>query len=131
MTRHVGFNKTRPYSRTLRRGVIGKDIDGRSEVGRYARDLETQLTEHCGGNPTITQKLLIECLIKTSLQLRALDEKLAGDNWTEHDSRTHGGLINRQRLLLREIGIKPAVASSPADRSFEDFSEFSERDVAG
>jgi hypothetical protein len=48
-----------PYSQTLRRGAIGKSIDGRSEIGRYVRDLEGQLIAHCGGAPTITQQLLI------------------------------------------------------------------------
>jgi hypothetical protein len=99
-----------PYSRALRRGVIGSSaIDGRSTEGRYLRDLEAQLIAHCGGSPSITQKLLIERLVRTTIQLNALDEKLAAaGNWTDHDSRTHGGLINRQRLLLRELGLQSA-----------------------
>jgi hypothetical protein len=105
-----------PYSRTLRRGVIGTSaIDGRSTAGRYWRDLEAQLVAHCGGAPTITQKLLIERLIRTTVQLNALDEKLlAADNWTDHDARTHGGLINRQRLLLRELGLRGKDATGPS-----------------
>jgi hypothetical protein len=106
-----------PYSRTLRRGVIGSwAIDGRSTEGRYLRDLEAQLITHCGGSPSVTQKLLIERLIRTTVQLNALDEKLAAAaNWTDHDSRTHGGLINRQRLLLRELGLTPAAANPTFD----------------
>jgi hypothetical protein len=106
-----------PYSKALRRGVIGNSaIDGRSAIGRYLRDLEAQLIAHCGGSPSITQKLLIERVIRTTVQLNKLDEKLeASDgNWTDHDSRTHGGLINRQRLLLRELGVKPASAPGPS-----------------
>jgi hypothetical protein len=103
-----------PYSRTLRRGAIGATIDGRSTIGRYVRDLEAQLVAHCGGHPSITQRLLIDRAIKTTVQLAALDEKLAaGAGWTDHDSRTHGGLINRQRLLLRELGLKAAAAPAP------------------
>jgi hypothetical protein len=113
--------KIGPYSRTLRRGVIGTSaIDGRSTAGRYWRDLEAQLIVHCGGAPTITQRLLIERLIRTTVQLNALDEKLlAGDGWTDHDSRTHGGLINRQRLLLRELGL--ARAPAPAGPSLAEY----------
>jgi hypothetical protein len=95
--------KLGPYSRVLRRGVIGTSaIDGRSREGRYLRDLEAQLIAHSGGAPSITQRLLIERVTRTTVQLNKLDKKLlAGDSWTDHDSRTHGGLINRQRLLLR------------------------------
>jgi hypothetical protein len=109
--------KLGPHSRTLRRGVIGSSaVDGRSTIGRYLRDLEAQLIAHCGGAPSITQKLLIERAIRTTVQLNALDEKLAASDghWTDHDSRTHGGLINRQRLLLRELGLQPVVAPAPS-----------------
>ena len=106
--------KVGPYSRVLRRGAIGTLIDGRSTIGRYMRDLEQQLIAHCGGSPSITQRLLVDRLIRTTMQLNNLDQKLmSGDNWTDHDSRTHGGLINRQRLLLRELGLKDADKPKP------------------
>ena len=104
-----------PYSRSLRRGAIGASLDGRSEAGRYARDLERQLIEHAGGNLTITQKMLVDRIVKTALQLRALDEKFGdGTGWTDCDSRTHNGLVNRQRLMLRELGFKASAAAKPA-----------------
>jgi hypothetical protein len=72
--------------------------------------MEAQLIAHVGGSPTITQKILIERIVKTSLQLRMLDAKLTeGKAWTDIDARTHAGLINRERLLLREIGLKATV----------------------
>jgi hypothetical protein len=94
-----------PYSRALRRGSIRDSIDGRSNVGRFIRDLEAQLISHVGGHPTITQQLLIDRLVRCTIQLDQLDDKLLGKNWTDLDSRTYGGLINRQRLLAREIGL--------------------------
>jgi hypothetical protein len=106
--------KTGPYSKKLRRGAIRDSVDGRSAEGRFIRDLERQLTDHLGGAPSITEKLLIERLIKTTMQLAALDEKMASDNWSDHDSRTHNGLVNRQRLLLRELGLKRAAARVPS-----------------
>ena len=93
-----------PYSRKLRRGSIRDSIDGRSNVGRFIRDLEAQLIAHVGGHPTITQRLMIDRLIRCTLQLDQLDDKLLGKNWTDLDVRTYGGLINRQRLLAREFG---------------------------
>jgi hypothetical protein len=83
-------------------------------------DLELQLVRHAGGPDAtltsipITMRLLIERLVRSTLQLNALDDKLAaGTGWTDHDCRTHGGLINRQRLLLRELGMKPAAGRAP------------------
>lgn len=103
-----------PYSRSLRRGAIGSSLDGRSTMGRFVRDLEKQLIDHVGGNPSITQRLLIERMIKVRIQLDLLDEKLASGEWTPHDSRTYGGLLNAYRLTAREIGMKPTSATGPA-----------------
>jgi hypothetical protein len=102
-----------PYSRKLRRGSIRDSIDGRSNVGRFIRDLESQLVAHVGGHPTITQHLMIDRLIRCTLQLDQLDDKLLGKNWTDLDVRTYGGLINRQRLLARELGLQPHQAPPP------------------
>ena len=107
-----------PYSRKLRRGAIGASVDGRSAEGRFIRDLERQLVEHVGGEPSITQRLLIDRIIKIRLQLDGLDEKLASGNWTPHDSRTYGGLLNAYRLTARELGLKPAAAKPPSLAEF-------------
>ena len=104
-----------PYSRVLNRGAIGDYIDGRSTIGRFCRDLEKQLIKHCGGSPSITQKLLIDRVVRATVQLDTLDKKMmSGDGWTDHDSRTHGGLLNRQRLLLRELGRDAAEKRGPS-----------------
>jgi hypothetical protein len=100
-----------PYSRRLHRGSIGASIDGRSELGRFIRALEAALVAHVGGAPSIVQRLLIERLIKLQLQLDGLDAKLAGGEWTPHDGRTYGGILNAYRLTGRELGLKPAAAS--------------------
>jgi hypothetical protein len=99
-----------PYSRQLRRGAIGKLADGRSSLGQYIRHLEAELVAHVGGKPTITERILIERLIKIRVQLDLLDEKLARGDWTANDQRTYGGLLNALRLTAREIGLKPATA---------------------
>jgi hypothetical protein len=99
-----------PYSRKLRRGAVGDCVDGRSAEGRFIRDLERQLIDHVGGAPSVTQRLLIDRVIKIRLQLDALDEKVGTPTWTPHDSRTYGGLLNAYRLTTRELGLKPAAA---------------------
>jgi hypothetical protein len=107
------YRAIRPYSRLFDRGVLaGSAIDGRSVQGKYARNLEIALIQHVGGAPSIAQKLLIDQAIKIRLQLNALGEKLDSGEWTDHDRRTFGGLMNCFRLTLRDIGLK-----SPATRS--------------
>ena len=66
---------------------------------------------HVGGEPSIAQKLLIDQAVKIKMQLDALNEKLSSGNWTDHDRRTFGGLLNCFRLTLRDIGLKPPKAA--------------------
>jgi hypothetical protein len=103
-----------PYSRRLHRGAIGELFDGRSAEGRFVRALEAELVQHVGGDPTITQRLLIDRLIKIQLQLAAFDAKLASGKWTGHDQRTYGGLLNAFRLTARELGLKATAAKPPS-----------------
>jgi hypothetical protein len=112
-----------PYSRRLHRGAIGNLVDGRSAEGRFIRHLEAELIAHVGGAPTIAQRMLIDRAIKIRLQLDALDEKLNSDNWTGHDQRTYGALLNAQRLCLRELGpagtARHRLKSTPQRAQFE------------
>jgi hypothetical protein len=120
---HCGVNaidpplKMRPLtseSRLLRRGSLGGiGISGRSREGRLLRDTERALIEHCGGSPSFTQKLLIRRISRAVLRLELLDEKVAHGQWTDHDSRTFGGLSNALRLMLRELGLKPSASEKP------------------
>jgi hypothetical protein len=127
----AGMAKTRkifgPYSAVLRRGVIGETIDGRSTVGRLARDLEAQLVRHVGGQPSITQRLLIERIVKIKLQLDAFDTKLASGEWTPHDQRTFNALLNANRLACRELGLH---AAAPPQRTLADYPREREGAVA-
>lgn len=107
-----------PYSAVLRRGVIGEAIDGRSTIGRLARDLEAQLVAHVGGNPSVTQRLLIERIVKIKLQLDAFDSKLATGAWTGHDQRTFNALLSAQRLACRELGLS---AAPPPQQSLAEY----------
>lgn len=103
-----------PYSRRLRRGAVGDLCDGRSALGRFIRDLESQLVAHVGGAPSIAERLIIERVIRLRLQLDALDTKLAAGDWTPHDGRTYGGILNAYRLCLRELGLKAPEPKPPS-----------------
>ena len=116
-----GPRKTRttgPYSKKLARGAIAYAYDGRSEEGRFIRDLEKQLIQHVGGDPSIAQKLLIDRIIKTRIQLDMLDQKLLGPEWTDHDRRTFGALQNSFQRCLRQLGMQPAPPPTPTLEEF-------------
>jgi hypothetical protein len=114
---------TGPYSRMLRHGALGKGIDGSSVLGRFIRDLEAQLVAHVGGRRlsdlSIAQQLMINRVVKTEVQIRAFDEKIASGTWTDLDARTFSGLLSRQRMLLVTLGIERATPAE-ARRSLRD-----------
>lgn len=92
-----------PHSRLLQRGTIS----GRSTEGRYIKAITTQLTAHIGGEPSAAQRLLIHRVAIASLRLELFDRKLiAGEGFSEQDSRVYGALHNSLRLMLRELGMK-------------------------
>jgi hypothetical protein len=93
-------------SRVLRRGVLGDKVDGRSREGRFLTKCERELVAQVGGAPSFTQRLLIRRLARGMLRLELLDEKMTAGAWTDHDTRTFGGLSNAVRLLARELGVK-------------------------
>lgn len=95
-----------PYSKVLRRGAIGKSVDGRSTEGRYMRDIERQLTEHIGRPPSAPERLLIARVARTSLRILLLEEKLDAGNWTDLDNRTLSGLQNAFTGMLRALGLE-------------------------
>jgi hypothetical protein len=104
-----GYHEIGPYSRALRRGAIRDNIDGRAKKGRLIRDMEAQLIAHTGSSPSFVQRLLIDRVIRIRLQLDHLEAKMA-DRWTDHDSRTYGGLQNAYLRALRELGLQSAKA---------------------
>src|SRR5690349_11454796 len=63
-----------PYSRVIDRGALGS-INGRSREGRFLRAYERMLTEHCGGSPSVTQRVLISRTARLALHLELLDER--------------------------------------------------------
>ncbi len=60
--------------------------------------------------------MLIRRAARAMLRLELLDEKAAKGNWTDHDSRTFGGLNNAVRLLMREIAAQSTVCWSAEGR---------------
>lgn len=78
------------------------------------RDVRAELVAHVGGNPTATQKALIERAVWLSLHVAQLDAKAAeGRGLTEHDSRTYLAWSNSLTRTLAQIGLKKTLPNTP------------------
>ena len=97
----------KPYSKSIRRGSLGSDLDGRTAEGKFVRRIEAELVEQIGGSPTFSQKLAIRRIARLSLQAELFDRKMATGDWTAHDSRTCSGITNALLRSLKDIGLKP------------------------
>jgi hypothetical protein len=106
-----------PHSRDLQRGAIGTLIDGRSPEGRFLRQIEHQLTEHCGGNPTATQRMLIARAARLALMIELQDKKtFAEGGISERSERSYLVWVNAHRRLLAQLGLE-APADKPASEA--------------
>lgn len=80
--------------------------------------IRRDLTEHVGGSPSATEKLLIDRLARIALRLELFERKFTDGDVTDHDGRTYGALQNAFRLMIRELGLRPKALppGSLADR---------------
>jgi hypothetical protein len=98
-----------PYSR---RSVLDK-LDRRSGEFLFMQDVKRELIEHVGGNPSATQRALIEQAAWLQLHIRTMDNKAVSGKLTALDSRTYLAWQNTLRRTMQALG--PA-ASPPQDR---------------
>jgi hypothetical protein len=107
-----------PHSRALKAGAaLDAFIDPDSPEGRYLAEVEAGLIAQLGREPVFSEKLIIRRASRTALRLELFDQKLASGKFTDHDSRTFGGLQNAFRLFLRELKIVGGSAPEPRSRS--------------
>ncbi len=95
------------YSRP---SVLAK-LDGRTREARLLAEVRADLTSHVGGQPSATQRRLIERASWLSLHVAQFDAKAAeGGGLTAHDHRTYLAWSNTLTKLLRHLGMKGAAA---------------------
>jgi hypothetical protein len=81
-------------------------LDQRTKEARLIRETRAELMAHVGGNPSATQRALIEALVQIKLRLALLDRQLAQTGvQTEHDSRTYLAHANTYGRMLGRLGI--------------------------
>ncbi len=98
-----------PYSRAPALSTI----DMRSKEGRVLRKVRAELTAHVG-NPSATQRILIERAAVLSLQIAMLDGKHAAGGLTPHDQREYLAWTNALTRLMRQLGMKSAAERPPS-----------------
>jgi hypothetical protein len=76
------------------------------------REARAELVAHVGGNPSATQRALIEQCVQLRLRLAVMDRAFAeaGGTMTAHDSRTYLAWSNSYSRTLRQLGLKGAPA---------------------
>ena len=84
-------------------------LDQRTREGRLMRQVRKDLIAHLGGNPSVTQRVMIDRAAWLSLRLALLDAKILADTFTEHDSRTYIAWDRSLNRLMRDLGLKGAA----------------------
>ncbi|MBB4272333.1 hypothetical protein [Rhizobium mongolense] len=105
-----------PYSRP---SVLAK-LDGRTREARLMQTVRDDLTAHIGGNPTATQKALIDRAAWLQLHVSLMDAKTLDDGGplSERDSRQYLAWSNALTRIMRDLGAdKPR---SKPKRSLQD-----------
>lgn len=98
-----------PYSRpdTLRK------LDRRTKEARYLEAVIADLTAHVGGEPSVTQRALIQRAAWLSLRCVLLDEKMRGERFTVHDNNFALSWNNALVRTLARLGLESAAKQPP------------------
>jgi hypothetical protein len=101
--RRCARKKLGPYSRVHHLA----SVDGRSQVGRYVRQLRRQLSEHVGGSPSVAQRVLIEQATIKAARLGLLVDKIltAAEPDVDLATRCYLAWSNSLRRDLEALGL--------------------------
>jgi hypothetical protein len=72
--------------------------------------------DHLGGGPRVLQRMLIDWIVKSRMQIDLLDEKLAQGSFTPDDQGVYNALHNALRLTARELGLKSALPAATTSK---------------
>jgi hypothetical protein len=102
-----------PYSSLIDRGALGA-INGRTREGRFLRAYEQALVEHCGGNPSVTQRALISRTARLALHLELMDERALkeGRGFGPTDHHFYCVWANSLARHLAKLGFAPTPVRS-------------------
>jgi hypothetical protein len=113
-----------PHSHIIDRGAVGDKIDASSREGLFLRAYERMLTEHVGGHPTVTQKIVIARACRIALHLELLDEQVfcTGKALTQHDYQHYCAWSRTLTQICDRLGLKPAdIQNGPSNPTLDDY----------
>ncbi len=76
------------------------------------RQTRKELVAHVGGQPSATQRVMIERAVQLTLQIALLDAKHCDGGLSEHDGRAYLAWTNTLTRLMRQLGMQ-GVAERP------------------
>lgn len=90
-------------------------LDGRTREAALLRRVREELVGHVGGNPSATERALIERATWLSLRLAQLDAKMAADpqSFSQHDSNVYISWSNALTRTVARLGLKEKEAAPP------------------
>lgn len=116
--KHRGSNRTKsasknpprtPFSPPLVKGGRAESlvrISGCTREGRFIRAISAELEEHCGGSPSIAERMLITTISLHWYRISQLTPKLLMGTATDYEQKLLLDLDNALRKSLAELGIK-------------------------
>lgn len=79
------------------------------------RRVRDELTAHIGGNPSVTQRLLIERASRLALRLALMDrQSLTTAGLSERNAREYVAMDNGFRRTLTALGMRGAAERPPS-----------------
>jgi hypothetical protein len=88
-------------------------VDGRLAEAKLMARVREELTQHLGGKPSATQRILIDRAAALSLRLHLMDREAARSGaMSERNGRQYLAWSNALTRVLKQIGLK-GVAERP------------------
>jgi hypothetical protein len=97
-----------PYSRPHR---LAK-VDGRTRLAKLMRNTRAELVAHVGGEPSATQRALIEQVVLLTARCCQADAKILAGADADY-GKEYLAWSNALRRALRDLGMMPTAARSP------------------
>jgi hypothetical protein len=88
-------------------------VDGRSKEARLMKSLRTELIAHVGGEPSVTQRILIDQAARLQLRIAMMDREGTDTGMSERRQVEYLAWANTLSRTLRELGLEPAKKPKP------------------
>jgi hypothetical protein len=95
------------------RAPVLRKLDKRTREAGYMAWVERDLTEHCGGNPTVVQRMLIDRAAILSLRLAMADARIIADRLTQLDNLQLIAWQNALTRTLTALGVHAEATKQP------------------